>query len=293
MKKLKDYMIIALGALLAAFALNLFLIPYKVAAGGVSGISTVIYYLSGQRISVGFLIIIINIPLFIAGFKIIGMKFVMKSICGTVLLSVFIDLLKPHTDRIIGRFFDNPEATVVSANLMIYIIFGGALMGLGLGIVVSAGATTGGSDLLAMILKKITGRFTVGQLLLMIDTIIIGGAGIAFKNILYSMYGLIALYVSTRIIDAITEGVNFAKATMIISDKSDMIAEKLLEEMERGVTSLKGEGMYSKREKNVLLCVVNRSQVTRLRRIVREIDPNAFIIFTEAREVYGEGFVLQ
>lgn len=290
-KNMKEFGIIALGSLLAALSIDIFLLPNKIAPGGVSGIATVIYYLSGTVIPVGTTMLCLNLPLFIIAFRVLGFKFVLKSAFGSIALSLFIDFLHPYTQWIVDNYLFIPQDGVLNPNLILYSVSGGFLMGVGLGLVVSTGATTGGSDLTSMILRKYTSRFSIGQILLFIDTIVISAAGVAFNSIIFSLYGLVSLYVSIRIIDAITEGVNFAKAAFIISDHSQIISIRLMSETMRGVTCLKGSGGYSGADKNVLLCVVHRNQIGLLKTIVREEDPAAFIIFTDAREVFGEGFI--
>ena len=163
-------------------------------------------------------------------------------------------------------------------------------MGVGLGIVFRSGATTGGTDLGARIIHHFIPHFTMGQILLFIDTSVIIFATIAFGSFQLGLYAIVTLYISSKVIDAILEGVNFAKSVFIISDKPDEIADKILKDLDRGVTALKGTGMYTGLDKKVLFCVLHRSQIPALKEMVKSIDERAFVILTEIREVLGEGF---
>lgn len=286
----KDYLSIILGSLITATAINVFLVPYKIEPGGVSGIATVIYYLSNQQLPVGLTALAFNIPLFIAGLKLIGRRFAIRTLFSLIFLSLFIDSLSPYTQYFAYTYLSALQSTSSFQNYLLYSIFGGSLMGLGLGIVFRSGATTGGSDLLARILNHFHPNFTIGQILLAIETCIVIFASVSFKSFLLGLYAIVTLFMQSKVIDTVLEGVNFARAVFIISDNSDEIAKKLLHEIERGVTALKGIGMYTGSEKNVLLCVLHRGQIPALKEIVGEIDNKAFIILTDVREVFGEGF---
>lgn len=286
----KDYFYITLGSLIVALAINIFLVPYKIEPGGVSGIATVIHYLSGGKLPVGLTAFAFNIPLFIAGIKFIGRKFALRTLTGIILLSLFIDTTASITKDFAKDYWSELEHLTFAPDLLLYSIFGGSLMGLGLGIVFKSGATTGGSDLLARIINHFKPNLTIGQILLLIETFIVIFAAISFNSFLLALYAIIALYLQSKVIDAVIEGINFAKAVFIISDKSNEIANVILKDLERGVTSLKGVGMYTGSEKNVLLCILHRGQISDLKEIVGTIDQKAFIILTDVREVLGEGF---
>lgn len=289
-KNWKDYIWIILGSLLTAAAINVFLVPYKIAPGGVSGIATVVYYLSGGRFPVGTTMLVLNIPLFIAGMRFIGKRFALRTLFSTIFLSVAIDTTEPITKVFVQRYLSVLEKTPTSPDLLLYSIVGGALMGLGLGVVFRQGATTGGSDLAARIVNHFQRNFTMGQILLCIDTAAIIFAAVSFNSFLLALYAVIALYISSKIIDAVLEGVNFAKSVFIISEKSDEIAARILKDVDRGITALKGKGMYTGSDKEVLLCVLHRGQLPILKEIIKEVDNKAFIILTDIREVFGEGF---
>ncbi|ABP66952.1 protein of unknown function DUF161 [Caldicellulosiruptor saccharolyticus DSM 8903] len=271
-----EYAAITFGSLLVALSLNLFLVPNKIAAGGFSGIATVVYYVSRFKLPVGMTMLALNIPAFIWGVKTIGVDFGVKSVYGTIALSVLTDL--------------TAFLPCITYDKLLASVFGGALMGLGLAIVLLYGATTGGTEMLARIIHKFISFISVGQILLGLDVAVIAMASIVFKNYELGLWAVLTLFACSKVMDAILEGVNFAKALIIISDKSDIIAEKILKELDRGVTGLHGIGMWTKKEKNVLLCVVKRHEVSRVKNLVKSIDQRAFVILTDVREVLGEGF---
>jgi uncharacterized membrane-anchored protein YitT (DUF2179 family) len=285
---LKDYLWIILGSIITAAAINLFLVPYKIAPGGVTGIATVIYYLSGEKFPVGTTMLVLNIPLFIFGMKFIGGRFTVRTLFSTIFLSVVIDLSEPFTSLFGAQLA--LEKLSASPDYLLYSIFGGFFMGIGLGLVFKSGATTGGTDLAARILHHFFPGLTMGKLLLLIDSTVIIFAAVSFESFLLALYAILSLYISSRIIDVILEGVNFAKAVYIISEFPDEIAQSIMKELDRGVTSLYGTGMYTGKEKRVLYCIIQRGQLTTLKELVKKIDPAAFMILGEVTEVLGEGF---
>lgn len=287
-KHWEDYALIVLGSFLTAMAINIFLVPYKIAPGGVTGLATVIYYISNGRFPVGITMFVLNVPLFLVGFKFIGRRFAVRTLFSTILLSVLIDAMEPLTSYFVRSFL--LEFNPSNPDLLLYSIFGGAVMGAGLGLVFRSGATTGGTDLAARIINHFVRGLTMGQLLLLVDTTVIIIAAVVFKSFLLGLYAIVTLFIASKIIDAILEGVNFAKAVFIISDFPEEISRKILTDLDRGVTALKGTGMYTGNDKQVLLCVVNRGQLVDLKGIVRSIDKKAFIILADIREVLGEGF---
>lgn len=289
-KNRKEYLLIILGSLITAVAINVFLVPYKIAPGGVSGIATVVHYLSGGRFPVGVIMLVLNVPLFLIGMKYIGGRFVIRTLFSTLFLSVAIDTTEPFTRSFVGTYLLKLDHAPSHPDLLLYSLFGGFLMGLGLGIVFKSGATTGGTDLAAKILHNFIPSFTIGQVLLFIDTSVIVFAAVSFGSFQLALYAIVTLFISSKVIDAILEGVNFAKAVFIISDKSEEISQKLMADLDRGVTALKGTGMYTGSDKAVLYCVVHRGQLPQLKEIVKDLDKNAFVILSDVREVLGEGF---
>ena len=273
-KGLRGYAGITLGAVLTAIALNMFLIPNKVAAGGVSGMATVIHYLVGAP--VGVTMLALNIPLFFASVKVLGAKFGLRTLLGAAILSLAIDLTAPYTP-------------VLTHDLLLSSLYGGVLSGIGMGLVFRFGGTTAGTDLLAAIINKLT-RISVGQALLAVDFFVIASAGIAFASAELSLYALISLWLTSYIIDLVQEGPSTAKAFFIVSQRPEAVAERIMNDMDRGVTFLQGKGGFTGQSRDVLFCVVSTSEVIRLKNIVDDVDPRAFVIVADAHEVLGEGF---
>lgn len=273
-RHIRNYLGITLGAVLTAIALNMFLIPNKVAAGGVSGFATVLHYLLG--LPVGMTMLALNIPLFLISVKILGAKFGANTLFGAAVLSLAIDLSAPYTP-------------VLTADLLLSSLYGGVLTGIGMGLVFRFKGTTAGTDLLAAIINKLF-KVSVGQALLSVDFFVIAFAGLAFASAELSLYALISLFVTSQIIDLIQEGPSTSKAFFIVSGEPDAVARKIMEEMDRGVTFLQGRGGYTGESRDVLFCVVTTSEVTKLKDIVNSIDGKAFVIVADVHDVLGEGF---
>jgi len=287
---LKDYFLIISGCLLTALAINVFMVPYRIAPGGVTGLATVIYYLSGSRFPVGTIMLILNIPLFVSGMRFIGKKFAARTLFSTILLSLAIDASQPLTDMFVNKYLGSFDDVSKSSNLLLYCIFGGAIMGAGLGMVFRAGATTGGTDLAARIVNHFIPYVSIGKILMAIDAAVVIFASVSFDSFLLGMYAIVTIFIASKVIDALLEGVDFAKALFIISDKPEEISARLLKDLDRGVTSIEGEGKYTGTPKEVLICVLARTQVPQAKAIVKQIDPKAFVFMTDVREVLGEGF---
>lgn len=273
-KILKEIAGVSVGVVLIALGLDLFLIPNKIAAGGVSGAATILHYVTG--VPVGAAMLALNLPLFAMGIYRLGLRFGFRSLYGTVALSLAVDLLAP--------FLPVPTHDILLAGL-----FGGVLTGLGLGLVFRFNGTTGGTDLAAAVLRTYTGA-NIGQLLFLVDATVVVAAGLAFKSAELAMYALITVFVTAWLIDLVQGGFSYAKAFLIISDRSPEIAAAIVSEIDRGATSWPGRGVYTGREKDILLSVVNRSEVTRLKEIVYKIDQDAFVIMADVHDVLGEGF---
>lgn len=273
-RHIRNYLGITLGAVLTAIALNMFLIPNKVAAGGVSGFATVLHYLLG--LPVGMTMLALNIPLFLLSVKILGAKFGANTLFGAAVLSMAIDLSAPYTP-------------VLTTDLFLSSLYGGVLAGVGMGLVFRFKGTTAGTDLLAAIINKLF-KVSVGQALLSVDFFVIAFAGLAFASAELSLYALISLFVTSQIIDLIQEGPSTSKAFFIVSGEPDAVARKIMEELDRGVTFLQGRGGYTGESRDVLFCVVTTSEVTKLKDIVNSIDGKAFVIVADVHDVLGEGF---
>ncbi len=287
---LKVYLLITFGAAITALAINVFLVPYKIAPGGLSGLSTVLFYMSGGKLPIGTTMLVINIPLFLMGYKFIGRKFFIRTIYGTIILSVIIDLTEKYMAELAQKLLINEAGTASTPDILLYSVIGGFISGIGLGIVLKMEATTGGTELAAKLLKRPVKSLTIGQTLLLIDGLIILFAIIVFKSVLIGLYSMVSLFITTKVIDALVEGVDYARAVLIISERQEEIAARIMIEMDRGVTELKGRGVYSGKDRNVLLCVLSRTEIQQIKDIVHQMDKNAFMILADVREVLGEGF---
>lgn len=269
---LKDYALIVLGTFLAALSLPLFFLPYDIAPGGISGISTVLA--SVLPLSVGLLSFMLNVPLFLLGWRTVGWRFAVRSFIAMSLMSLFIDLV-PVRD--------------VSGSEMLASVFGGVLLGVGLGLVVRAGATTGGTDMAAKMIHSRVGFLPIATILFLIDGLVVAVAALAF-GVRAALWALVSLFVSSRAMDTVIKGFNTAMQFMIISADADKIVRRIHTEIDRGCTRLMAEGTYSRLPVGTLLCVVSRTEAPRLKKLVAEIDPQAFVTVCDVHEVLGEGF---
>ncbi len=272
LRYLADLPGILVGSVILAVAMNMFLIPHQLAAGGVSGLAVIFYHLFA--IPVGLTIIVANIPLFIWAYTQLGPRVVLQSVIGTVFFSAAVELT---------AFL--PQAT---GDIILSAVYGGVIMGIGVGLVFRFRGSTGGTSLLSLILNKVTG-FSTGQTLLGGDLVVIALAIFIFGGEA-AMYAALALFISSWVIDAVQEGLGFAKAALIITAEGEEINRKLLQELGRGVTRLEAQGGYTGEGREVLLCVVTRRQTAHLKSIIHEVDPGAFVIIGNATEVHGEGF---
>ena len=271
-EELKNGLLILAGLLAAAAAYRMYLIPNRVVAGGFTGVGQLLNHATG--ISVGLVNAALNVPLFLISMKSMGLRFGIRSLAAMALLSLLIDHLPlpPATD-----------------DMLLAAVYGGAISGIGFGLVLRGSATTGGTDMLASLLHRLAPMVKVSYAIFLFDGLVIIASAFAFEP-QAAMYGLISTFLCNVLIDLVLEGPNSAHTYFIISDKSAAIADKIMHEMDRGVTGLEAMGMYSHAHKQVLLCVVNRFESMRLRRIVFEADPHAFVIANKAKEVLGEGF---
>ena len=263
-----------IGAFIMAIATSLFLLPNQLSSGGFAGIATIFYYFI--KIPMGTTILAFNIPLFLfAGYK-LGKSFFIKSIIGTTTFSVCIDIF--------DKF--NP----VTQDRFLACIYGGIIIGLGTAIILKANSSTGGSDLVSMLVKKYKPDIRMSNMIIIIDTLIVGLNVIFFKEIEIGLYSAIAIYLMGKIIDIIFEGIYFTKLLIIISDRNQEIAEEIGDKVRKGTTGLYGKGMYTNQQKLVLICAASRGDVSKVKQIVRKIDSKSFIIIANAREVVGLGF---
>ncbi|WP_044892952.1 YitT family protein [Bacillus alveayuensis] len=267
-----EYLYILIGSAIVAVAFNVFLLPNRIASGGVSGISTILHATLGWQPA--YVQWALNIPLFIAGVVLLGKQFGIKTLVGTLFLPFVVYLtrdFKPVTpDPLLGA------------------LFGGIGVGIGLGIVFRGKASTGGTDLAAQIIHKYTG-LSLGTCVILIDGLIVLTAALVF-DVEQALYALIALFVTSKTIDFVQVGFGYSKMAMIITNKEEEVRQAILHKIDRGVTKLSGYGGYTEHERPVLMCVVEQAEFTKLKQLVKSIDPAAFVIVMDATEVLGEGF---
>ena len=268
----RDYLLLTLGALVTAFSFAAFFLPHDIAPGGVTGIATVLSSVTG--LNVGLLSFLINLPLFAISWRRVGWRFAARSFIAMLLLSLFIDVIP---------VFD------LSGDMMLESLFGGVIMGVGLGMVVRSGATTGGTDMAAMIVHEHWSFLTVPMVLFAIDAVVVVIAAMAF-GLQAGLFALVSLFTSTKAMDAVIKGFNTAMQFLIISPKQDEIIRRIHSEMDRGCTRLEATGTYEGRKNGALLCVVSRMEAAKLKKIVSEVDPRAFVTVCDVHEALGEGF---
>jgi len=271
-RRIQDYLLITAGVAVSVCGLNLFLVPNKIAAGGISGIATILYHLFGFPL--GITIAALNVPLFVLGYRFAGRSFAIRTAYALALYSLLAEVVP----------------VPASQDMFLGCVYGGVLMGAGIGVVVRCGGSTGGTDMAA---KMLTSRFKhvgIGAFVFGIDFVVISAAGFVFEP-QAALYAIASLYVSTKLIEVITVGLSVSKAFYIISDKNDEIARAIIERLSRGVTAITAKGVYSGAPKQVLLCVLRwHTEGAKLKRIVKSIDEKAFVIVADVKEVMGEGF---
>lgn len=265
---------IIIGTTIMSFGITAFLLPNKLSFGGMTGIATIIYYIFG--VPIGNVVLICNIPLFILSFLKFGKKFLIKSVLGTLFLSMFLNVFE--------------GVSAITYDRLLASIVGGIIVGIGTVIVFNANATTGGSDILVRLLKKRKPNFKTGSITATIDTLIVLANVFFLKDIEIGLYSAISIFAIGKIIDTAYEGIGFSKAIFIISKHYEQIAKAINIELERGATGLYSKGMYTNTDNIMLLCVVGRNEVSYVRNIVNKIDSKAFMIISNTREVLGQGF---
>jgi len=281
-RRSRDYAIMTVGIIITAWALNAFLIPNKLAAGGVSGLATVFYYVvrdytNGRvLLPIGVQMLVMNVILLAVAVKLRGWRYGARTIYGMVIFSVAVDLLAPITPHL------------AMGDHLLAVLYGGALTGVGMGLVFKAGGNTGGTDIIAQLLAD-RSNLGVGQLLLLCDAVVTLAAALAFGPDL-ALYGAVAVFITGAVIDVVQQGLVVDKVAYIISSESELIGKAILEELGRGATGLAGRGLYSGDAREVVFTVVSRKELDALKTIVRAIDPSAFLIISDVHEAVGEGF---
>lgn len=271
-ERVRAWLMIVLGCLIGAAAYPLFLVPNAIAPGGLTGVATILNYLFSWP--VGAVSMLLNLPLFVVGYKTLGRTFAFRSLIATILFSVFIDLLplQPLTD-----------------DILLGSVYGGILLGIGLGLILRGGATTGGSDMVARMVHHRFPIISVGMFLFLIDCIVILCAAFTMSA-RAALYALICIFVSDKVLDLVLSGIGTGKACFIVSGESEKIAKRIMDDMERGVTLLNATGAYSGQNRRVILSVVAGREVMTLKKIIREEDARAFMFITDTHETLGEGF---
>ncbi len=275
-KEVRDIAQIVLGSIIMGLGYALFLIPHHLVPGGVSGIAIMVNYFFS--LPVGILILILNIPVFVLGIRIMGSRYGIRSLVGMVLSSLLIDF-----------FYEILKLPAATDNPLLASIYSGVCLGVGLGIIFRSKASTGGTDTIGQVISKWTG-ITVGMAIMAVDFVIISASGLSFHSWEAPLYGYIVLYISTWVIDRILEGWNHNKMVLINSTKGKQIEEFILFRLNRGGTALKSRSMYLKRDRELLMTVIHRKQIPELREFVKEIDPEAFVVISDTYAVLGRGF---
>lgn len=274
--KIKNIIGILLGAAIFSFGFLHFNIQNELGEGGFSGITLILFFTLNWDPAI--MNLILNIPMFIIGWKQFGRKEFIYTIIGTVSVSVFL------------RIFQSHQLTLdLHDDLLLAALFAGVFVGIGLGIIFRCGGTTGGVDIIARVAHKYLG-WSMGRTMFMFDAFVIFASWLTFLDARSMMYTLVAVFVGARVIDMVQDGAYSAKAALIISNNPDEIADLISEKMERGITVFHGYGHYTKQSKDVLYCIVARNELVRLKTIIRSIDPNAFVSIIDVKDVHGEGF---
>ena len=275
-RTVRDYTWIALGAVLYSLSFDWFYVPNQIGFGGLTALGMILNHLS-PAIPIGTVVLVLNIPIFILGWKFLGGHTLVSSLFAMTATSVLVDLIAA-------------VYTFPAMDPMLAAVFGGVTLGLSLGMIFSKGATTGGTDLIARLLKIPFAWLPVGKLLLVVDLAMLLAVSIAFRSMESAMYGIISLYISTLVMDGVLYGMDQSKVAYIITANPRAITDEIDRQMDRGVTYLHGEGSFSGEEKLVLMCAFKQKQIVPLKALVHELDPDAFLIVCDAHEVLGQGF---
>ncbi len=286
MFKFRDILAIIFGAGIFSFGIYFLVIPFHFYEGGATGVTLITYYLF--KIPVSLMNLLINIPLFVLAWKLLGKKSLYLSLLGTFSVSAWLALFEamPLSHRYHHFIFE-----AFKGDILLACIASGVVLGLGLGIIFNAGGTTGGTDILARIFNKYT-SLTMGKLMLIVDAIVLITVVVVFQDVRTAMYTLFFILIATLVIDLIGEGGFAGKGFLIVTSKPEEIAKKVSDDLGRGITFIRGMGYYSRKDLDIVYCVVSRNEMKQMKDIINQIDPFAFITITEAHEILGEGFTL-
>ena len=278
--KLRDIVFIICGTALMAFSVASIFDPASLITGGFSGLAIIIRQLTSGLVSGGVPLsvtnLFLNIPFLLLAMKLKGFRYLLRTGFATVMLSFWLSVL--------------PVIPLVQDDLLLSALYGGLIMGVGIGLVFVAQATTGGTDLIAALIQHFLRHYTTASIMWVLDTLIVL-LGVYLFGIQMALYAIIAIYLSSRIADGLIDGLKFSKAAFIITEKPDELAGLLMAELDRGVTGISATGMYSGDAKNMLFCVVAKKEIVQLKELAKDCDPKAFVIVTDVREVLGEGFI--
>ncbi|HHW46198.1 MAG TPA: YitT family protein [Clostridiales bacterium] len=274
-KIIKDTALIVLGSVIYALGVVAFIEPNQISPGGITGLSTLIFYLTGFPAGISY--IILNIPLMIAGLKFFGFRFIAKTLFATIMTAVAIDLSILFVPAYTG-------------NTILATLFGGVFIGCGMALILLRGATTGGTDILAKLVLRKYPFLSMGRVLLFIDIVIFAIASIVYCNFETALYSIIGLYTATKMIDSLLYGADSGKLIFIITRNSEKLTQEIFKVIGRGVTKLRAFGGYSQSETDMLMCAVRQTEAAKIHSIIKDCDPTAFVIVTEAPEIIGEGF---
>lgn len=274
----KVYGLITIGTFLMAVGFVLFISPYKLAPGGVYGVAIVAHHLFD--VPIGLVGLALDIPLTIIGFLVLGPRFGIKTIFGFLMLSGWISLLE---------FMYGYEAFVPGHQELLSGVYGGVLLGLGLGLIFKSRATSGGSDIIAMIIAKYT-KLPIGQLLILVDSSIVLIGWIAFKDPIIPLISWVVIYLTGKVIDVVMQGMSYHKTLVIVSEKHELIQDKIVSDLNRGGTKIVGEGLFEGKKRTIIFTIVNRREQSILQNFIHKVDPDAFLTVMNANEVIGKGF---
>lgn len=275
-----EYVFIIVGTGLMALAINSIFVSIGLVTGGFTGIAIIIKNVTGNIVEGGVPLwltnLLLNIPAFFLGYKIKGAHFLGRTIFATVVLSAWLFFL--------------PSFPICDGDNILAVLFGGAFSGIGIGLVFMGRATTGGTDFISAIIQHYLKHYSIAQILQIIDGVIVFAGAYVF-GLNKALYAIVVIYIVAKVTDSMIEGVKFSKAAFIITDKKEEVSTAIMDRVERGITSLSAMGMYSREEKNMLICVVSKKEIVELKEIVLNVDQRAFVIVSDVREVLGEGFL--
>lgn len=273
-----DIVCTVIGCALMALAIAVFNVPNDITPGGVSGLATALARI--LPVSVGTLMLVLNVPLLLAAWKMLGRRTLVMTLIATGALSAFVDLF----GMLIAGY---------SGDRLLAAIAGGTLTGLGVGVLLQRGISTGGTDLLALLLRKPLPNLRTGTLMLLIDTSVVAFAVLVFRDIEVAMYSAISIFIISKLVDAIAQGVDYAKVIYTVTEDGNEISRVLNEQADRGTTIVRAQGGYAHGEKQIVITVARRNSLTQILRLIKETDPNAFTFVTDSTEVHGQGFKVQ